>query len=75
MRSPPRSALRDAIRCIPFLIIIASVMGFILTGVATPSESAATGVLGALLTAPDIPEAQLENGFGTALGSPRTSPA
>jgi len=48
---PARSALRDAIRCIPFLIIIASVMGFILTGVATPSESAATGVLGALLTA------------------------
>lgn len=38
-------------RCLPFGLIIFSVMGFILTGVATPSESAATGVVGALLTA------------------------
>lgn len=40
-----------ALRCLPFGLIIFSVMGFILTGVATPSESAATGVVGALLTA------------------------
>lgn len=45
------SALLQILRCAPFLIIIASVMGFILTGVATPSESAATGVVGALITA------------------------
>ena len=38
-------------RCLPFGLIIFSVMGFILTGVATPSESAATGVVGAVLTA------------------------
>ena len=39
------------LRVLPFAIIIFCVMGFILLGVATPSESAATGVLGALLTA------------------------
>lgn len=39
------------LRCLPFSLIIFSVMGFILTGVATPSESAATGVVGAISTA------------------------
>lgn len=39
------------IRMLPFAIVIFSVMGFILLGIATPSESAATGVLGALITA------------------------
>ena len=39
------------LRVLPFAIIIFCVMGFILLGIATPSESAATGVLGALLTA------------------------
>jgi len=36
---------------LPFSIIIFMVMGLIMLGVATPSESAATGVLGALMTA------------------------
>ena len=39
------------LRVAPFALIIFCVMGFILLGVATPSESAATGVLGALATA------------------------
>jgi tripartite ATP-independent transporter DctM subunit len=39
------------IRTLPFIIVIFSVMGFILLGIATPSESAATGVIGALITA------------------------
>jgi len=39
------------IRTLPFIIVIFSVMGFIMLGIATPSESAATGVVGALLTA------------------------
>ncbi len=39
------------LRCLPFGIIIFAVMGFILAGVATPSESAATGVVGAIITA------------------------
>lgn len=38
-------------RLLPFSIIIFFVMGFILLGIATPSESAATGVVGALLAA------------------------
>ncbi len=38
-------------RILPFAIVIFSVMGFIMLGIATPSESAATGVLGALITA------------------------
>lgn len=51
----PRASLGEkmmaVIRVSPFAIIIFCVMGFILLGVATPSESAATGVLGALATA------------------------
>ncbi|MEC7490126.1 MAG: TRAP transporter large permease [Pseudomonadota bacterium] len=39
------------LRVSPFALIIFCVMGFILMGIATPSESAATGVLGALATA------------------------
>jgi tripartite ATP-independent transporter DctM subunit len=40
-----------ALRCLPFTLIVAAVMGLILAGIATPSESAATGVLGAMATA------------------------
>jgi tripartite ATP-independent transporter DctM subunit len=39
------------VRILPFAIVIFSVMGFILLGIATPSESAATGVIGAIVTA------------------------
>ena len=39
------------LRTMPFLIVIFSVMGFIMLGIATPSESAATGVVGSLFTA------------------------
>ncbi|MGP9679929.1 TRAP transporter large permease [Halomonas sp. AOP27-A1-41] len=38
-------------RLIPFSVIIFFVMGFILLGIATPSESAASGVVGSLLAA------------------------
>lgn len=38
-------------QCLPFLLVIFSVMGLIMLGIATPSESAATGVAGSLLTA------------------------
>jgi len=48
---PVRSLWHEFARCLPFTLIIASVMGLILAGVATPSESAATGVIGAILTA------------------------
>ena len=55
--SPARSpgggggALGAALSIAPFLIVIASVMGLILAGIATPSESAATGVAGAVIVA------------------------
>jgi len=38
-------------RLAPFSLIIVTIMGFILLGITTPSESAATGVLGAILAA------------------------
>lgn len=47
----PREALWALVRLLPFAIVIFSVMGFIMLGIATPSESAATGVLGAMVTA------------------------
>jgi len=43
--------LMALVRTLPFLIVIFSVMGFIMLGIATPSESAATGVIGSLVTA------------------------
>ncbi|MFC6856400.1 TRAP transporter large permease subunit [Marivibrio halodurans] len=46
-----REKLRAALRLGPFSVIMFSVMGFILLGIATPSEAAATGVAGTLLTA------------------------
>lgn len=39
------------LRMTPFLLVIFSVMGLIILGIATPSESAATGVLGAIIVA------------------------
>ena len=47
----PMEKLIAIVRTMPFLIVIFSVMGFIMLGIATPSESAATGVVGSLLTA------------------------
>ena len=44
-------ALGALVSIAPFLIVIGSVMGLILAGIATPSESAATGVAGALIVA------------------------
>lgn len=43
--------VRAVARCFPFALIIFSVMGFIMFGIATPSEAAATGVLASLITA------------------------
>jgi len=44
------SVVRAILNLAPFTIIIGSIMGLIMAGVATPSEAAATGVLGALIT-------------------------
>lgn len=45
------TVLSAVLRMTPFLLVVVSVMGLILLGVATPSESAATGVIGAVLVA------------------------
>ncbi len=42
---------RAVLRVMPFALIIFCVMGLILLGIATPSESAATGVVGSMVTA------------------------
>ena len=51
----PAVSTKDVVKAIistlPFGMVIFSVMGLILLGVATPSEAAAAGVLGAILTA------------------------
>lgn len=50
--APPGGPILPALGSIaPFLIVVGSVMGLILAGIATPSESAATGVAGALIVA------------------------
>lgn len=46
-----RARSKALLNMAPFSIIIFSVLGLIMLGVATPSESAATGVLGAMLVA------------------------
>lgn len=46
-----RDKLRAVADILPFTIIIFAVMGFILLGIATPTEAAATGVAGAMITA------------------------
>lgn len=46
-----RRPLRALVRLLPFTVIIFAVMGLMLLGVATPSEAAATGVVGSLATA------------------------
>ena len=51
-RAAPSGSVGGALlRMTPFLVVIFSVMGLIILGVATPSESAATGVLGAVIVA------------------------
>ncbi len=49
--TPEGTALRAVLDMLPFLLVIFAVMGLIILGIATPSESAATGVVGALIVA------------------------
>lgn len=49
--SSVKEKARGLVQLIPFGLIIFSVMGLILLGIATPSEAAATGVTGSLITA------------------------
>ncbi len=49
--SPDMGKAMALVRILPFSLVIFFVMGLIMLGIATPSESAATGVMGALFTA------------------------
>ncbi len=57
------------VRTLPFVIVIFSVMGFIMLGIATPSESAATGVVGALITAAIYRNLNLQMIWDSIMGS------
>jgi tripartite ATP-independent transporter DctM subunit len=61
------------LRLVPFGFIIFSVMGLMLLGVATPSESAATGVLGSLATAACYRKASLPMLFESIKSTTRIS--
>ncbi|MEQ8603098.1 MAG: TRAP transporter large permease [Marivibrio sp.] len=50
-QAPRLTVARALLNLAPFSLTVFAVMGLILLGVATPSESAATGVVGACLTA------------------------
>ena len=50
-RPTAKEKLIALVRLAPIGLVIFSVMGFILFGIATPTEAAATGVLGAIVTA------------------------
>ena len=69
---PPIGAkeiLRAVSQTLPFLIVIFSVMGLIMLGVATPNESAATGVLGAIVAAAIFRKLSLKMLFQSLLGT------
>jgi len=51
LQQAARQPLRALARLLPFTLIVFSVLGLILLGIATPSEAAATGVVGSALTA------------------------
>jgi len=50
-QSTVKTRLIALVRILPFSVVIFFVMGLIMLGVATPSESAATGVVGAVIVA------------------------
>lgn len=57
------------VQTLPFLIVIFSVMGLILLGVATPNESAATGVVGALIAAAIFRKLNFKMVYDAVLGT------
>lgn len=65
--------LRALLNLAPFTIIIFSIMGFIMAGIATPSEAAATGVIGALITTMIYERLTLRTLIDSLLSATRTS--
>ncbi len=64
-----RDKLVALVRTLPFMIVIFSVMGLILLGVATPNESAATGVVGALISAAIFKKLNFKMIYESVLGT------
>ena len=60
-------------KMLPFLIVIFSVMGLILLGITTPSESAATGVVGALIAAAIFKKLSFKMFFDSLVGTTTVS--
>ena len=60
---------RAMLETTPFLIVIFSVMGLIMLGVATPNESAATGVLGAIIASAIFRKLSFKMLYQSLLGS------
>lgn len=60
-------------KMLPFLVVIFSVMGLILLGIATPSESAATGVVGALIAAAIFKKLSFKMIYESLLGTTTVS--
>ncbi len=57
------------LKIMPFVVVIFSVMGLILLGIATPNESAATGVVGALVAAAIYRRLSLKMFYQALLGT------
>lgn len=64
-----KELLQALAQTLPFMIVIFSVMGLIMLGVATPNESAATGVLGALVAAAIFRKLTFKMVFQSLLGT------
>ena len=60
-------------KMLPFLVVIFSVMGLILLGIATPSESAATGVVGSLIAAAIFKKLSFKMVYESLLGTTTVS--
>jgi tripartite ATP-independent transporter DctM subunit len=65
--------LRDSLLLVPVVVLIAAVLGSIYTGIATPTEAAALGVLGALLLSVLQGSLTLDSFRASLLGATRTS--
>jgi C4-dicarboxylate transporter, DctM subunit len=70
---PWRRRIAEARRLIPVLLLVAGVIGSIYAGIATPTEAAAIGVLGALLISLATGSLNRETFLQSLLGATRTT--
>lgn len=67
------TAIGALLRMMPFMFIIFMVMGMIMLGIATPGESAATGVVGSIVVAAMYKRASVEMLIGALTSATRLS--